>query len=89
LASASVCWGIRIHGRRRILMLFGAALFLMVIGKGFGSRPAEIALIVPGAMLFCLRSPVESASMPKLSQMWARFRMKSVICPSRILGDSP
>jgi len=35
LASVSVCWGIRIHGRRRILVLFGTALFLMVAGKGF------------------------------------------------------
>jgi MerC mercury resistance protein len=52
LASASVCWGIRIHGQRRILMLFGAALFLMVTGKGFASRPAEIVLMVPGAALF-------------------------------------
>jgi len=52
LASVSVCWGIRIHGRRRILMLFGTALFLMVAGKGFAEKPVEIALIVPGAALF-------------------------------------
>ena len=26
LASASVCWGIRVHRQRRILLLFGAAL---------------------------------------------------------------
>jgi hypothetical protein len=52
LASVSVCWGIRIHGQRRILMLFGAALFLMVVGRGFTSRPFEIVLIVPGAALF-------------------------------------
>jgi len=51
LASASVCWGIRIHRRRRILVLFGTALFLMVAGKGFVEKPVEIALTVPGAAL--------------------------------------
>jgi hypothetical protein len=52
LASVSVCWGIRIHGQRRILMLFGAALFLMIAGKECVSQLAEIALIVPGGALF-------------------------------------
>jgi len=52
LASGSVCWGIRIHGQRRILILFGAALFLMLTGKGFASQAVEIAMIVPGAGLF-------------------------------------
>jgi hypothetical protein len=52
LASASVCWGIRIHRQRRILLLFGAALFLIVAGRGFAEGPAEIALVVPGATLF-------------------------------------
>src|SRR4030095_3122789 len=51
LASASVCWGIRIHGRRRILVLFGTALFLMVAGKEFAEKPVEIVLTVPGAAL--------------------------------------
>jgi hypothetical protein len=32
--------------------MFGAALFLMVTGKGFASQPAEIVLMVPGAALF-------------------------------------
>ena len=52
LASASVCWGIRIHGQRRILILFGAALFFMLTGKRFTSPAVEIAMIVPGAGLF-------------------------------------
>ena len=52
LASASVCWGIRIHRQRRILLLFGVALFLMLIGRGFARGLTEIALVVPGAALF-------------------------------------
>ena len=52
LASMSVCWGIRIHRQRRILILFGAALLLMVVGKGLTSQPAEMALVIPGAGLF-------------------------------------
>jgi MerC mercury resistance protein len=52
LASASVCWGIRIHRQRRILMLFGVALSLILIGHGYASGPAEVALVVPGAVLF-------------------------------------
>ena len=52
LASASVCWGIRVHRQRRILLLFGAALFLILIGRGFASGLVEIALVVPGAALF-------------------------------------
>jgi hypothetical protein len=54
LASASVCWGIRIHRQRRIMILFGAALSLMIIGKGSTSQPIEIMFIVPGAgLLVC------------------------------------
>jgi hypothetical protein len=52
LAGASVCWGIRIHRQRRILLLFGAALCLIFAGRGFANRPTEIALVVPGATLF-------------------------------------
>jgi MerC mercury resistance protein len=66
LASASVCWGIRIHGRRRILVLFGTALFLMVAGKGFDEKPVEIALTMPGAALVVC-GHIESASLPELS----------------------
>src|SRR5437867_6536191 len=52
LASASVCWGIRLHRQRRILLLFGAALYLILLGKTFARDGLEIALVVPGAMLF-------------------------------------
>jgi hypothetical protein len=52
LASTSVCWGIRIHRQRRILALFGAALFLVLVGRGFAQGSAEITLVVLGAVLF-------------------------------------
>jgi MerC mercury resistance protein len=52
LASASVCWGIRIHGQRRILLLFGAALLLIVTGREFAEGPAETAFVVLGSTLF-------------------------------------
>ena len=47
LASASVCWGIRIHRQRRILLLFGVALFLILFGRRFARGLTEIALVVP------------------------------------------
>ena len=52
LASASICWGIRVHRQRRILLLFGAALCLILVGKTFVRDKLEIALVVPGAILF-------------------------------------
>ncbi len=52
LASASICWGIRIHRQRRILLLFGVALYLILAGRGLARGPAEIALVVLGAALF-------------------------------------
>ena len=52
LASASVCWGIRVHWQRRILLLFGAALCLILAGKTLAKDKLEIVLVVPGAILF-------------------------------------
>jgi hypothetical protein len=52
LASASICWGIRVHRQHRILLLFGAALCLILVGKTFARDKLEIALVVPGAILF-------------------------------------
>jgi hypothetical protein len=52
LATTSVCWGIRIHRQRRILLFFGAALCLILTGKTLVKDTLEIALVVPGAILF-------------------------------------
>jgi MerC mercury resistance protein len=46
LASTSICWGIRIHRQRRILILFGAALVLIFAGRAFAQGVLEIAFVV-------------------------------------------
>jgi hypothetical protein len=40
------------HRQRRILLLFGAALCLILVGEIFAGDGLEIALVVPGALLF-------------------------------------
>jgi AcrB/AcrD/AcrF family len=67
LASASVCWGIRIHRQRRILVLFGAALFLMLAGRGFTEGSAEATLVVSWRGAIRLWPPGESLSVQKVS----------------------
>jgi predicted membrane channel-forming protein YqfA (hemolysin III family) len=52
LATMSVCWGIRLHRQRRILIVFGAALSLILMGRNFAEGIAEILLVVPGGLLF-------------------------------------
>jgi hypothetical protein len=84
LAAASVCWGIRIHCRRRILILFGTALFLIVAGKRFAEEPVEIEFTVPGVALFVCGHLLNQRSAVDVADVSA-IRTKSVICPSRIL----
>ena len=52
LATASVCWGVRIHKQRRILFVFGTALFLVFSGRNQFSGIAETLMVVAGALLF-------------------------------------
>src|SRR5438105_13723224 len=52
LASMSICWGIRIHRQRRILFLFGAALFLILFGHGYMEGTGETFTVVLGTALF-------------------------------------
>ena len=52
LATMSVCWGIRLHRQRRILIVFGAALSLILIGRGFAQGIVETLFVVPGGLLF-------------------------------------
>jgi len=52
LAAMSICWGIHVHRQRRILFLFGAALFLVLIGRGFMEGVFETFTVVLGAGLF-------------------------------------
>jgi hypothetical protein len=52
LAVTSVCYGFRIHRKPGVPILFGAALFLILMGRNAPEGPLEIALVVPGALLF-------------------------------------
>jgi MerC mercury resistance protein len=51
LASGSLCWGVRVHGRWGVLLPLGAALALIVTGRLLVAEPYELLLVVPGAML--------------------------------------
>ncbi len=52
LATVSICWGIRLHRQRRILILFGAALSLIILGRSFSEGALEAVFVVPGGVLF-------------------------------------
>jgi hypothetical protein len=52
LATTSVCWGIRVHKQRRILILFSAALFLVLFGRFLVEGSLETIFVVFGALLF-------------------------------------
>jgi hypothetical protein len=52
LASVSICWGFSRHRRRRVLILFGAALSLIALGRGVLSGTSEMVTVVTGATLF-------------------------------------
>ena len=52
LAGLSIWAGIRIHGERRLLILFGAALVFIVGGRGVEGGPWETPCMVLGGLLF-------------------------------------
>jgi hypothetical protein len=52
LAGVSVWAGIRVHGERRLLILFGAALVLIIAGRGSEGGPWEMPCMVLGGLLF-------------------------------------
>jgi MerC mercury resistance protein len=52
LAAISVCWGIRVHKQRRILVLFGAALSFVLSGRFLLEGSLEAIVVVAGAVLF-------------------------------------
>jgi hypothetical protein len=65
LASSSVCWGIRIHGQRRIVALSGAALLHIIVGKTFRQGPIEKVPAVFGDCLFACGQVFEQGRQPK------------------------
>ena len=52
LAGTSICWGIRIHGQRRLLALFGAALLFIGVGHGSMDGSVEVVMVAIGTTLF-------------------------------------
>lgn len=50
LACASLCWGSRIHGQRRILLLPALALMLFISGHLIPTGIEESALVTLGAL---------------------------------------
>lgn len=49
LAGASLCWGLRIHGRVRLCVLFGAAALLIAAGRLWVEHTAEVVCVTGGA----------------------------------------
>lgn len=50
LAVASLCWGYRVHRKRRALLLLSAAVALIVAGRLSEGQIRETALVVTGAV---------------------------------------
>jgi hypothetical protein len=51
LATCSLCWGFRRHGRWRVFIVLGAALTMIAVGRFLASEPYEIAFVFMGAMV--------------------------------------
>lgn len=49
LAAASLCWGFRLHRRRRVLLFLAGALGFIVVGRWMADGASERTLVVVGA----------------------------------------
>lgn len=49
LAGASLCWGLRVHGRVRLCVLFGAAACLIAAGRLWADHTVESVCVAGGA----------------------------------------
>jgi MerC mercury resistance protein len=49
LATGSLCWGFRRHRRWRVLIVLGAALTMIAVGRFLASEPYELMCVVMGA----------------------------------------
>jgi MerC mercury resistance protein len=49
LATGSLCWGFRRHRRWRVLIVLGAALTMIAVGRFLASEPYELVCVVMGA----------------------------------------
>jgi hypothetical protein len=52
LAMVSLCWGVRVHRRWRVFLIFGTALGLILAGQWLVEESYELVLVVMGALLF-------------------------------------
>jgi hypothetical protein len=50
LAAGSLCWGVRVHGRRGVFLPLGAALAMIMTGRLLADAPYEHPLVVTGAV---------------------------------------
>ncbi len=51
LATGSLCWGFRRHRRWRVLIVLGAALTMIAVGRFLASEPYELVFVFMGAMV--------------------------------------
>jgi len=51
LAAANLCWGFRIHRRRRVFPLLAGALALIAAGLAAGRGPEEVTLVLCGSAI--------------------------------------
>jgi hypothetical protein len=51
LATVSVCWGFRRHRRWRVIVVLGAALTMIAVGRFLASEPYELVFVFMGAMV--------------------------------------
>jgi hypothetical protein len=51
LATGSLCWGFRRHGRWRVFVVLGAALTMIAVGRFLASEPYELVFVFMGAMV--------------------------------------
>jgi hypothetical protein len=51
LASGSLCWGFRWHRRWRVLIVLGAALTMIAVGRFLTNETYELVCVVVGAVV--------------------------------------
>jgi hypothetical protein len=51
IATGSLCWGFRLHGRRYVFLVLGAAVVMIGAGRLLASHPYETGLVTTGATM--------------------------------------
>jgi hypothetical protein len=50
-SAGNLCWGFRLHRKRRALLILGASLAFIATGQLVSEGPYEVVLLVSGALL--------------------------------------